>query len=57
MDFCGEDPVLHIKYTGMGGKKNPSASDSLKDKNIHVSVCGAKACIGDKYVFFFFFLR
>lgn len=37
---------FNIKYTGMG--ENPSASDSLKDKNIHVSVCGAKACNGDK---------
>lgn len=46
--FVGKkNPVLQYKIHRYGGK-NPSASDSLKDKNIHVSVCGAKACIGDK---------
>uniref|UniRef100_A0A674PA72 non-specific serine/threonine protein kinase n=1 Tax=Takifugu rubripes TaxID=31033 RepID=A0A674PA72_TAKRU len=41
------NPFLQYKIH-RNGEKNPSASDSLKDKNIHVSVCGAKACIGDK---------
>lgn len=35
-----------------GGEKKSSASDSKKDGNIHVSVCGAKAWIRLKTVSF-----